>query len=395
MGLWLAACSPKVRPVAAPPKPVDTSAVVKPLVVAPSKPLPPPSTVISLLLPFGLNQIDLSKGAPKATLSKADLAMDYYQGFKMALDSLTYDGHNFKLQVFDTQDAITMAHNLALTTKVRTSALIVGPVYPEQIKSFSEAAPNLKKLLVSPLSPTPPANYKNPNLVTVVPPLQYHTWHVAEYIQSKLKAKKVFVLKSGYSDDNKYNVPFRKAIDSLGKKKIKIIELTVVRGDLSSLIPQLSLTEQNIFIIPATDEQFLQVTLKSLDDLEKKHYPVTLFGHPSWEDFTFLKPELLQRLNAYITSGDRVNFKAPRVIKFMRDYRRLYHTEPGEYAIKGYDEGLYFGHLADTTKTGVPNLVDYDGLHNSFRFVKTPNTGFVNSSVKLYKYINFDLKPVE
>lgn len=395
-GLLLAACSPKVRPVVTQPKTVDTPAVVvnKPVEV-PAKPVSPPSTVISLLLPFGLNQIDLSKGAPKATLTKADLAMDYYQGFKMALDSLTFDGHSFKLQVFDTQDATTTAHNLALNSKIRTSALIVGPVYPEQVKSFSQAAPNLKKLLVSPLSPTPPADYKNPNLITVVPPLEYHSWRTAEFIQGKLKTKKVFLLKSGYSDDNKYSIPFKKAIDSLGKKKIKIIELTVVRGDLSSLIPQLSLTEQNIFVIPATDQQFLQVTLKSLDDLIKKHYPLTVFGHPSWEDFTFLKPELLQRLNTYITSGDRVNYKSARVLRFMKDYRKIYHAEPGEYAIKGYDEGLYFGRLADTAKVGSPNLAEYEGLHNTFRFVKTPATGYVNSSVKLYKYINFDLKPVE
>jgi hypothetical protein len=205
IGLLLAACSPKIRPVVTPPKPVDSVVVKKPVEVKVVPPTPPPATLISLLLPFHLDELDLSKGAARSGLTKSDLAVEYYQGFKLALDSLTAGNRNFKLQVFDTRDATAQAHNLALNTKVRTSALIVGPVYPEEVKSFSLASPNLKRMVVSPLSPASPLEYKNPNLITVIPPLEYHCWRVAGYIQAKLKAKKVFILKSGYSDDNKYS----------------------------------------------------------------------------------------------------------------------------------------------------------------------------------------------
>jgi hypothetical protein len=174
-----------------------------------------------------------------------------------------------------------------------------------------------------------------------------------------------------------------------------VIEVTVVRGNLSALLPQLSLTEQNIFVVPSTDQQFLQVTLRSLDMLAKQHYPVTLFGHPNWEDADYLKPELLQRLNTYISSGDKVNYKSAAVIKFIKDFRKAYHAEPHEYAIKGYDEGMYFGRLASTGGQSFPNLPDYEGLHNTFHFVKLAGLGYVNTHVKLYKFANFELKPVE
>ncbi|MES2278951.1 MAG: ABC transporter substrate-binding protein [Bacteroidota bacterium] len=396
IGLLLAACSPKLRPMVTLPKPVDTAAVIKkPVEVKVVPPPPPPATVISLLLPFQLDQLDLSRGAGHAGIAKADVAMEYYQGFKLALDSLTVGNHNFKLQVFDTKDEGAQAHNLAINTKIRTGNLIIGPVYPEGIKSFSQASPNLKKMVVSPLSPASPIEYKNPNLVTVIPPLEYHCWHMAEYIQTRLKAKKVFILKSGYSDDNKYSIPFKKAIDSLSKKRVKVIELTVVRGNLSALVPQLSATEQNIFIIPATDQQFLQVTLHALDLLAKQHFPVTLFGHPNWEDADYLKADVLQRLNTYISSGDRVNYKSAAVMKFIKEYRKAYHSEPGEYAIKGYDEGLYFGRMSITPGQTIANTPDFEGLHNTFHFIKTPTSGYVNTHVKLYKYTNFELKPVE
>lgn len=407
--MLLAACSPKVRPVVTVPKPVDTVVAKKPVIVKVTPPQPAPAAVISLLLPFYLDELDLAKGAPKSGLNKADLALQYYQGFKLALDSLTERGENFKLQVFDTRDATAQSHNLALNTKVRTSALVIGPIYPEEVKSFTQATVNMHKMLVSPLSPAPPSDYKNPDLITVIPPLTYHCVTAARYIADKLKAKKVFVLKSGYSDDNKYSIPFDRAIDSISKKRIKIVEVTILRGNLDALLPQLSTTEQNIFVIPATDQQFVQVTTHALDKLVKQHYPVTLFGHPNWEDATYLKVDLMQRLNAYITSGDRVNYHAARTIKFLKAFRKAYRTEPGEYAIKAFDEGMYFGQMAaNYAKQAVANKQSplmpakavlsnqgFDALHNTFHFTEVPGQGFVNTHVKVYQYANFELKPVE
>jgi hypothetical protein len=127
----------------------------------------------------------------------------------------------------------------------------------------------------------------------------------------------------------------------------------------------------------------------------KQHYPVAVFGHPVWEKAAFLKPDLLQSLNTYVTSSDRVNYHAANVIKFLKDFRRAYHAEPGEYAIKGYDEGLYWGQFISTPGQTIANFGDYEGLHNTFHFVNINGLGYVNTSVKIYKYSNFELKPVE
>jgi ABC-type branched-subunit amino acid transport system substrate-binding protein len=393
-GLLLAACSPKVRPVSTPVKHIDT-VVKKPAEV---KVTPPPAAakpVISLILPFHLDELNLQPGAGHAGVAKADLAVEFYQGFKLALDSLTVNNYSFKLQVYDSKDENTQTRSLALYPKVRAGDVVIGPVYPEGVRSFTNAFGGLKKILVSPLSPTPPADYKYPGLVTMIPPLEYHARKVAAYLNATLKPKKVFILKSGYNDDNKYSIPFKKALDSLSKKRIKIIELTVVRGDLTSLMPQLSLTEQNVFVIPATDQKFVQVTLRSLDLLVKQRYPVTLFGHPTWEKETYLKPEQLQRLNTYITSSDRINYHAANVVKFLKDFRRMYHAEPSEFAIKGYDEGMYWGRFINTPGQTIANFGDYEGLHNTFHFININGLGYVNSHVKLYKYTNFELKSVE
>jgi hypothetical protein len=397
IALVAGACSPRVRPVA--PEPVKPP-VEKPIVqtqpeVKPVK-LPPRQAVIAMILPFGLDHLNPANGYTDVTLKQADLALDYYQGFKLALDSLTAQGYNYKLQVFDSKDVPAYAHSLANNPQIRASDLIVGPVFPDDIKAFTSVSITPRKTIVSPLAPSEPTLFKNPNLVTVIPPLDCHAWAAAEYVNNTLKPKKIFILKSGYSEDNNYIVPFKKAVDSLSKKRIIMNLLTVVHGQLAAIVPQLTTTGQNVFVAPSTDQAFLMVTLKTLDSLAEM-YPITLIGHPSWEKFTFLKAELLERLNTHITISDKVNYKAAATITFLRNYHKTYHVEASEFAIKGFDEGLYFGGLLGANTDGLKNLNknDFTGLHNVFHFTNKPGLGWVNTHVTIYQYANFELKPVQ
>ena len=388
------ACSPKLHPVQAPvAKPVTEIPVVK-LPPPKIKPAAPKVSVISLLLPFGLDHIGPGAAYTSISLKKARVAADYYRGFKLALDSLTFYGYNYKLQLYDSRDEPALAHTFAYNPQIRASDLIVGPVFPEDMKAFAAVLTSARKPIVSPLSPEPPASFKNQNLVTVNPPLEYHAWCAARYIADHIKPQKIFILRSGFSEENDYLVPFKKAIDSLGNKHIKLVTLTVSHGQLGPLLAQLSATKENIFIVPSTNQAFLSVTLHSLDTLMHK-YPVTVFGHPSWQHFTYLSARLLQHLKTYITSADNVDYRSAQTIAFIRLYRNTWHTEPSAYAIKGFDEGLYFGRLLGTNTLKNIGETDFNGLHNSFQFVKKPGMGLVNTHVNLLLYSNFELKQVE
>jgi ABC-type branched-subunit amino acid transport system substrate-binding protein len=393
--LWMAllavSCSPKIKPAAPPVKPQTETPPPKIEPPAPVKVIPKRS-VISLILPFGLNFLNGSNYTSNS-LMQANLAADYYQGFKLALDSLTAAGYNYKLQVFDSEGSEAQAHSLAYNPQIRASDLIVGPVFPDDMKAFISVLTSTRGPILSPLSPSSPLTFKNQNLITAIPPLEYHAHAAAKYLV-KVKPQKIFILKSGYSEENEYFIPFKKAIDSLSKRSIRVVQLTVTRGQLNSLLPQLSTKTPNIFVMASTNQAFLMVTLRSLDSLAKK-YPVTLFGHPSWDKFNFLHADVLQRLKTHITSADKVDYKSPATISFLRNYRRDYHVEPTDFAIKGFDEGLYFGQLLGAG--GLKNLdqSDYTGLHNGFHFIKRPGLGWINTHINILQYTNFELKKIE
>ncbi len=397
MMLGLGACSPKVQPPApsvkteTEKKPEVVKEQPKPVVVPPAK-----TSVISLILPFALN--NLSSGYTNEGLKQANLSVDFYQGFKMALDSLTSFGYNYELHVFDTQGQTSQSHALAYNSQIRVSDLIVGPVFPEDVKAFASVLKSARNPIVSPLSPAAPSSIGNQNLITVTPPLQYHAIAAAKYATRKVKPKRIFILNSGFTADKEYIGYFKKAVDSLTKKTVQFTDVVISKGDLSAIIPRLSPTTENVVVVPSTNQQFLQITLQSLDELSNA-YPITLFGHPNWEKVTFLKAEQLQRLKTHITSSDRVNYKASATVKFLRNYRKLYKIEPSEYAIKGFDEGMYFGRLL--ANSGAANIkpdlekTDFTGIHSDFSFVGLAGAGWVNTYVDVLTYVNFELKKVE
>jgi len=351
---------------------------------------------IAMLLPFDLDNLNPGAQYNPSTLSSANLSLDYYQGFKLALDSLSGKGYNFKLQLFDTKDQTAEAQHLGYEAAIRSSNLVVGPVFPDDIQAFADILSGPPKPIISPLSPASPAKVKNANLVTVATPLEYHARGTAHFINDHYKTNKIFILRSGFSDENKYIAPFTKTIDSLTKNKTKIISPVIQHGQLNGLIPQLSATEENIFVVPGTDQAFLMVTLRSLDSLAKR-YPITLFGHPSWVKFTYLKPELLQDMKTHITATDRVDYKSPAITDFIKLYRRSYHLEPTHYAMMGFDEGMYFGTLLGKNDDLISNLDknDFTGLLNKYHFVKKPGLGWINTHVNILEYSNFELKKAE
>ncbi len=222
IALLAVACSPKVRPVSSTVK-TEAPATKKETEKIAEKPSAAKVSAIAMLLPFNLDNLNVGAQYTPGTLSRANLSLEYYQGFKLALDSLTSLGYNYKLQVFDTKDQPAQAQNLAFTPAVRTSSLIIGPVFPDDFQAFTSSLAGMGKSIptVSPLSPAAPAKVKAQDMITVATPLEYHALSAAEYINDHYKPKKVFILKSGFSEENNYVTPFRKGIDSLSKHKIK------------------------------------------------------------------------------------------------------------------------------------------------------------------------------
>src|SRR5277367_5086068 len=86
--LLSAGCSPKVQPVATTVRKEAPSAKKEPAKASETLAAARVST-IAMLLPFDLDYLNPGQQYTPSTLSRATLSLDFYQGFKLALDSLS------------------------------------------------------------------------------------------------------------------------------------------------------------------------------------------------------------------------------------------------------------------------------------------------------------------
>jgi hypothetical protein len=399
IGLFLSACSPKTAPTkkgppVAPDKSKEEPAIKKLEPAEKSK--TPEEMIISLILPFDLGSVNY-QNASLADFKKSEIAIDFYQGFKMGVDSVAHQNAkvNFKLQVFDSKDDPAQLENLATRGVIKVSDLVVGPVFPSGIKTFSTYSKNLKMPMVSPLAASDPGLFQNPYLISINNSLDQHAFKAAFFIKKELKPKKVILIRSGQAEEYKYAVPFKKGMDSLAKG-ISLSEIGIKTVGMTNVFKYLSPTGLNVIVLPATDRLFLTDIFKELIKLSET-YQITVIGHPDWERASFLDYGIMERLNAYTTSSYQVNYKYGRSANFIKNYRSEFQLEPSEYSVKGFDIGYYFALLMNEKGKDFMGLVEkqhYDGIHNDFAFVKDPKTGYYNSSLMVMKFESGQLKRV-
>ena len=388
--LVVVGCSPKVNNTAKKP----TTAPKAPKEEKPIKRFT--QAEIALLIPFKLNDINL-KSATKAQLDRANMAIDFYQGVKLGVDSATALGLNFKLNVFDTRDDNSQLANLVKRGSLKGNNLVIGPVFPEGVKYLSTYSMTNDLALVSPLAASKPSEFNNPKLISVVNNIDQHAGKIADYIADHYQANTsiVVLINPKKTADEQFAAPLRERFKAKYPNYIVqeftsayAFETRMIKGKKYAVV---ICSSELAFVAPSVDK------LAKLKNLKTGGYDLNLFGHPNWAKQNY-NIEQLQSLNTIVSSSYHIDYKSTAAINFIKKYRAEFNFEPSEYSFKGFDIGFYFAKLL--AKHGEDYLdyltkEKYRGLHNNFEFEYDPQYGYVNKDLMLLQFKNLNLIVVD
>lgn len=381
-----AGCSPKVvKPVAksVPPKPVAQKPVAKFT-----------QGNISVFIPFQLNQFNL-KTVTKAQIGKADMALDFYQGLMLGIDSAANEGLNFKVNVFDSRDDNSQLAALMKKEAVKTSNLLIGPVFPDGVKYMTGFSEMNKLPLISPLAASKPSEFNNPYLISVVNNIDQHGAKIADYIAKQYKADQTIVvlINTKKSSDEAFASPIKKQFATKYPSFVVqeftstyVFETKMVKG------------KKYAVVVCSDDAPFVTPSLTKLYRLKTvAGYPIQVFGHPNWAKQAY-NIDQLQNLQTVLSSSYYIDYKSKPVVDFVKAYRHKYEFEPTEYAFKGFDVGFYFGKLMAKHGANYSDFLvkeKYKGLHNNFVFGYDAEYGFYNEHLMVLQYKDLALVPVD
>lgn len=360
------------------------------------------SYTIGLFLPFKLaesEQIDVdalvrSKSGFPATQG---LALDFYAGFKKAVDSLQAKDFEVSLNIYDLQERDSAkVQSICRSEEFKTLDMIFGPLYPGAFKTVSSYAGPLGIPTISPLTQQNKILFRNP-LASKITPSQFTMIEgLADYCIDSLMSGSKVILVNTTTKDQAYVKAFKERYNSellrIGKSLRDSV--TEVKG-LAGIKSAYAAGRKNVVVLLTNNPVYLQDVITQLYVFSNKK-DIVLLGFSNVANIDNLDQDYLNDLQFTFASSTGINGKDSLQQQLAKYYQNIYITDPSEYFFQGFDVAMYYLTNLKTQGPGFVGSLDRfpaQGLSTGFEFYRPDEeTGFENRAVFIYKYSDYKLQ---
>ncbi len=313
---------------------------------------------VAVLLPFMLNELDPSPGK-----KRNQIVLDFYEGIRLALDSLNRRGTPITLRAYDTQPGLDNLRRLLQTEEFKNADLVIGPLYPNENQIVQQFSLNNQVNVVNPFTNNKELIGNNPYAYMFQPSSETLGKKAAEYIAERSR-KPVCVVFSGMSTRDSalaasfvekaqemgVQVVINRAFEKENATDIMNILATATEFDEFKFPTQFTLKKDSIgSIFVATDDPLIYT--KVISAVETRGDSVMIVGSENWIDDTAVAFEKYQLLGVNFTAPNFVATNNPRRKRFDELYLRRYGKAATNLALRGYEMMLFFG--SQLQKNGV------------------------------------------
>jgi ABC-type branched-subunit amino acid transport system substrate-binding protein/LysM repeat protein len=351
---------------------------------------------IALLMPFLIRDNENLSANRKpnereSILPASKIALEFYEGFLLALDSLKSKGHNIKLLVYDTERDAQQLRKILQELETEKPDLLVGPFYLTGFEVAAEFARNNRIPVVSPFIQQKQVIRNNPYAVKVLPAPETQYELLAEYIASAYSGQNIIMVHNNSPNDKAISAAFSNKIKELG---VPVKEITYSASGISGVQASVVPNKTNVVVVPSNEQSFL-VDFTSKLYFSRGDKKIILVGTDNWLNFQNLDLVYLQTLNTHYPLTHFVDYESEDVKSFIRKYREQYTSEPTEASFRGYDVAMFY--ISTIHKSGKNfterGPIKHKGLQINFNQQKiSAESGFENKSISIIKFEDF--KPV-
>lgn len=401
-------------------------------------PIVPDTFDIGLTLPFYLDSVRaLPDSVDVSYYDKSTLAIEFYNGVRIALRQFADSGLHARLHVFDDMNDRERAKRIAQLADFKKLDVMLGPVFNNNLRVMAEYAKQDSVLLVSPLSPAMNITTRNPFYIMLNSGIEVHCRKLFDYVvQNNYGQHIVLFTRPGSPVEEQYVTLFRNMLKQYqaetGDTSFRFTEISFTPKDEGDDLATIDAAftkyfdpeRANLVIVPSVDKAYNHSVARKLYSLteppkeikDAQRFDITLFGLPTWGDQDGLRLDYAQRLRVHFTSSSFIppRFYSPENF-FYKAYLDSFQTEPSEYAVKGYDLLMFFGsHFLKYGAHADSMLLaeNFKGIHTRFQFgvhavesasgafsdvpLPIPVADFIeNKYVHLLRYEGNEVKEVE
>lgn len=342
-----------------------------------------PSYNVAVIMPFMTKLYNFRSDVPAQSLR----SVEFYEGMKLAFDSLEKEGVRLNITVYDSQRDVEEVQAVLKKPELLEADLIFGPVGTEALREVAKFGLAHGIPVISAFNNNPEVAEDNHYFIQVNPSFATQSRYIAEFLTKHIK------MPPPYSGIKKVNYLMLGMVDDTSRMKEVQNAYSLAKNDPSAKIPQkvldagnftidnlkshFSRDAINVVIVPSyRSEPFVTAVLRELsamvDLVEKKYnHEFLVIGMPQWKYYERVNFEYYENLKLHITDEFFVNTDKSENIKFRDAYRANYGIAPREFAYIGFDLTLYFGRLLKKYGTAFPDKFEEEsalGRHTKFYF---------------------------
>ena len=360
---------------------------------------------IALVLPFKLDETlnidveNLAKSNNNFPLS-SELAIDFYLGFKKAINYIVTEEFKINIELFDISDNDSLKlKELEENTSFKELDFIFGPFFAGGFKSISKKA---KEFYIPIISPTTQQNkILHDNIYTSkTNPSQYSLIEsLADYCIDSLNNINTNILLATISDKDKKETDFVNAFKIRYNEKLKLLgkikdSLHLVKGITG--IKKSYLSKKNNIIVFFSNKKIFVSDFINQIALLSNNKNIVLCGLQSTTFFDNLDQGYLNQLGyTFPFQYDLSTINNKIDTEIIASYIDEQGTFPSENYFIGYDIATYYlKHLRDDGPEFIHQLDKLPSVSNYIRFNffrPDSTTGYDNRGSYIFKYNNYEL----
>lgn len=413
---------------------------------------------VALMLPLFLEQVDSvllkSPANVKLLTAKPFSFIHFYEGFMIAVDSLV-NTRNLKLElkIYDIDNNITKVDVAMQDPWLKNADLIIGPFYIKPFEMMMSFADTNGIMIVNPLTNRSNLVDNQPNLVKVKPSYYSQIDYVRNLVKDRYVDNNVFIVRMDDNGDstiiadlsrelkeviNPYTlVSNRKIVSCLrmiynkmeDKDEVNIedvefhsdgtlLDYTLANvliddsvrfnndvyvvnynNDRLETVNKYGSVARNNVVIVYTDQSVAATQLINKVNMLTERYPVTLICMPEWSKFDKLFSENLMNMSSVYLDDKFWDYNSVAVNSFICKFRKIYGTEPTDYAYQGFDIAWYFLNALMRFGPDMSSCLPYYQiplLNNDFVFVRNEDgDGLENINWNMYQFKNYEKVKIE
>ena len=312
---------------------------------------------VSVLFPFQVNTLE-----PNLSRKRNQYVLDLYEGIKLAIDTLNKQGIKISLRAYDTDRNPAKIKNLLEREELKTTDLIIGPLFQEENKIIQDFSKAHRINLFNPVSNNFDLVRDNPYGFLFQPSLETLGVQSAKFLAAyQVSNKKCMVF---FGETKRDSVLAMSFVNTALETDLKVIQVERFSKESSARILKILATPTEFdefkypkqFTLPkdslgcvfvASDDPVIYS--KVISSVTTRGDRVTILGSESWLDQT-TDYEKLNSLGVVMfasnfTAFDNQAYSAFQK-KFIRVHGRVTSTIPyTDYVKTGYDFMLFAGNM--------------------------------------------------